>query len=284
MQLAGIDERYIELSHGKTRYFAAGTGEPVILLHGAGWNSGGDSWLGNIGPLAERFRVLAPDCLGWGPGDQLALGYSFAYLVDFVREFQDALGLAKTHVVGHSMGGWIASLLAYESPQRIDRLVLVASGGVATRPLASMTNWQPPSEAEIRNGLAGLQRVGVDVEPLVQDRLARTKEPERVQRFGQIMAHMTNPETRQRYNTARRLPYITNPTLIIWGRDDKVNELEMGETMHRLIPGSQLVVFDGCGHGVPTEARDRFDQVVTEFLLGRPVAATETVAAGGRSA
>jgi pimeloyl-ACP methyl ester carboxylesterase len=262
----GPVQQYVELSHGRTRYFEAGSGPPVVLLHGAGFISGADSWLGNVDGLARQFRVLAPDCLGWGPGDQLTLGYSFGYLVDFVREFQDALGMSRSHVVGHSMGGWIASLLAYESPNRVERLVLVASGGLATRPLPSMTNWAPPSEEQIRAGLGTLQRAGVDVEPLVAERVERAGDPERVERFGAVMAHMTHPETRQRYNTARRLPHISSPTLILWGRDDQVNPLELGERTHELIPGSRLVTFEQCGHSLPTEHPEKFNATVADFL------------------
>jgi pimeloyl-ACP methyl ester carboxylesterase len=121
----------VELSHGRTRHLEAGGGPAVILLHGVAFASGGDSWLANVGGLAPKLRVLAPDFPGWGPGDQLELGYSFAYLADFVREFQDALGLENSHIAGHSMGGWVSSVLAYESPQRVGKLVLVASGGMA---------------------------------------------------------------------------------------------------------------------------------------------------------
>ena len=117
-EMLDASERFVELSHGRTRYFDCGEGAPTILLHGVGYSAGGTSW----------YRNIAPDFVGWGTGDRLEQGYSFAYLVDFVREFQDALGLASTHVVGHSMGGWIASLFAYESPNRVDRLALTASG------------------------------------------------------------------------------------------------------------------------------------------------------------
>ena len=69
-----------------------------------------------MGPLAERCRVLAIDCLNWGPGDVFDQEFSFAYLVDHVREFMDAMGIEKANIVGHSMGGWIATLMGYESP------------------------------------------------------------------------------------------------------------------------------------------------------------------------
>jgi pimeloyl-ACP methyl ester carboxylesterase len=268
MPTTSIQHKDVALSHGRTHYLEAGEGPPVILLHGAGFPSGADSWLANIPGLSTRFRVLAPDCLGWGAGDQLDLGYSFAYLVDHVREFQDALDLERSHVVGHSMGGWIASLLAYESPDRVDRLVLVASGGMATRPLGTMQSWQAPGEEDIRRSLGGLQRAGVDIEPLVKEKVRLAEDGERGERFRRLMDHMTNPETRQRYYMARRLPHIKSPTLILWGSNDPVNNIEMAENTEKLIPDSRLVVFEETGHGVPTERVEEFNQAVEGFLLG----------------
>lgn len=267
MTTTAITERYLTLSHGKTRVLEAGAGAPVILLHGAGFSEGAESWLLNIEPLAARFRVLALDCLGWGMGDRLNTPYSFAYLVDHVREVQDALGLEQTHIVGHSMGGWIASLLAYESPNRVDRLVLVASGGTATRPLPAMVHFQPPSREEIRAQLARrFTGRGLDLARLEELLVERTQNAEWVEAFGKIMAHMTDPLTRARYNTLRRLPRISAPTLIIWGSDDPVNALEMGQQTHQLIPNSRLLVFEGCGHGVPSERPEEFNKAVMEFL------------------
>lgn len=264
--VAAAQYKSVDLSHGRTRYLEAGDGPAVILLHGASFASGGDSWLANIGGLASRLRVLAPDMLGWGPGDQLDQGYSFAYMADFVREFQDAFGLESSHVVGHSMGGWVASVLAYESPQRIGRLVLAASGGMATRPLPTMTGWQPPGEPEIRSALAGMERAGIDIEPMVKERLALAGDPERAERFRRVMEHMTNPETRRRYYMGRRLPHVPNETLILWGTDDAVNDLDMARETHRLIPNSKLKVFDGVGHLIPTETPDEFNRAVLDFL------------------
>ena len=97
-----ITEKFVELGHGKTRYFEAGTGYPTILIHGAGFLSGADGWLGVMGQLAERGRVLSIDCLNWGPGDVFDQEFSFAYLVDHVREFMDAMGIEKANIVGHT--------------------------------------------------------------------------------------------------------------------------------------------------------------------------------------
>ncbi|HEY3115268.1 MAG TPA: alpha/beta fold hydrolase [Chloroflexota bacterium] len=268
MAVATVTEQYVTLSHGKTRYLEAGTGFPTILLHGVGFTAGGDSWLLNLEPLSkEGLRVLAPDFLGWGEGDRLDMEYSFAYLVDFIREFQDSLGIRKSHIVGHSMGGWLASLFAYESPERVEKLVLVAAGGTAPRTLPSMTKFQMPSKDAVRQGVeARFADSGLDLDEIAENHYERSRRPGVVDAYQKILNHMNNPLTRQRYNTLRRLPLITAPTLVVWGRDDTTNVLEMGEKTHQLIPGSKLVIFDQCGHFVPTDQPTKFNHAVADFL------------------
>jgi 2-hydroxy-6-oxonona-2,4-dienedioate hydrolase len=256
------------MSHGRTRYFEAGSGEDLILIHGAGFLSGGHSWLSVMPALAEHFHVYAPDCLGFGPGDHLQQPYSFSYLVDHIREFQDTLGIKSSHVVGHSMGGWIGVLLAYESPHRIHRLVNVAGGGTQTRTLPSMFFRTPPGEEEIRAKLAhfldpGAQPLGSEV---VAERISASTDQAKIAAFRRFMDHLTNPETRLRYNTIRRLPHITAPMLVLWGAQDEVNALEAGRQTHALVPGSQLKVLDGVGHYVAQEAPSEFIETVLGFL------------------
>src|SRR5438093_12833934 len=118
MTTTAVGYKYVTLSHGKTRYIEAGTGHPLIMLHGSGIDQGADDWLPCLDILSERNRVLAPDFIGWPPSDTADNINAFPTLVDFVREFQDALGIRSSHVVGASMGAWIAGLLAYESPSR----------------------------------------------------------------------------------------------------------------------------------------------------------------------
>jgi pimeloyl-ACP methyl ester carboxylesterase len=265
---ANVAEKYVELSHGKTRYLEAGTGHPTILLHGVGFTGGADGWALNIGPLSEKLRVIAPDCVGWGKGDRLDLEYSFAYLVDFVREFQDALGLESSHIVGHSMGGWLASLFAYESPNRVDKLVLVASGGAAPRTLASMTNFKPPTREQIIEQAQKRidPKAGVDLEAYADQEMAKAQIPGAVEAYQRILNHMNNNVTRQRYNTLRRMPYIKAPTLIVWGRQDSTNALELGEQTHQAIKGSKMVVIENCEHYIPTEHPDEFNKALLDFL------------------
>ena len=265
-----ITEKFVELGHGKTRYFEAGTGYPTILIHGAGFLSGADGWLGVMGPLAERYRVLSIDCLNWGPGDVFDQELSFAYLVDHVREFMDVLGIDKANVVGHSMGGWILTLLSYESPDRVRKAVNVAGGGAAARPLQNMVEFKVPEPDQIRQHYARLAAASggaLDVRDLAAPYIAKRDLPGHPEGFAKVMRHMTNPLTRQRYNTVRRLPFITVPTLVVWGRDDTVNSLEeVGMPTAHGIPGARLIVYDNTGHSVPWEQPERFPKDVLEFL------------------
>lgn len=261
-------EGWVELSHGRTRYLRLGSGSPVLFLHGVGFTDGAESWAGSLERLAPTHDAIAVDLLGWGDGDRLEARYSFAYLVDFVREFQDALGLRSCHVVGHSMGGWIASLLAYESPGRVDRLVLVGSGGTMTRPLATMSRFEPPgSPEEILRALIDERGYPDDAATaaLARARFQRALEPGYVEAYRRILEHMTDPVHRARYNTVRRLPLISAPTLVIWGRHDTVNDVAMGRRTADLVAGSELVVLD-CGHFPATQAPEEFHGAVERFL------------------
>jgi pimeloyl-ACP methyl ester carboxylesterase len=263
-------EKFAEMSHGKTRYWEAGTGTPTILIHGAGWNSGCENWALAMGPLSQHLRVLAMDCLNWGTGDVFDQEFSFAYLVDHVREFMDVLGIEQANVVGHSMGGWILTLLSYESPNRVRKAVNVAGGGTANRPLQNMVEFKVPEPEQTRQQymrLANASGGTLDVDELAAPFIRKRDLPGHPEAFAKVMRHMTNPQTRQRYNTLRRLPFISVPTLVIWGRDDAVNSLEeVGMPTANGIPNAKLLVYDNTGHGVPAEQPERFHRDVIEFL------------------
>jgi pimeloyl-ACP methyl ester carboxylesterase len=263
---SAVASRQVTLSHGRTRYLEAGSGPTVLLLHGVLFHAAAESWLPVVPGLAEQFHVIAPDFVGWGPGDQLDQGYSFAYLVDFVRELQDALAIERCHVVGHSMGGWVAALLAYESPHRVEQLVLAANGGLAVRPLASMQAWEPPHRDEIAAHFAPYAAAGVDVEPLIAAALERAGDPGRCERFARIMAHMTDAETRRRYELGRRLPHVVAPTLLLWGADDAVNPPALAEQAAHLLPDARVVVLPGAGHQLQVDAPRPFVAAVRAFL------------------
>jgi len=205
-----------------------------------------------------------------GLGDVLDQEFSFAYLVDHVREFMDVLGIQRANVVGHSMGGWILTLLCYESPNRVRRAVNVCGGGAATRPLQTMLQFKVPQPEEIREHYLPAARASgglLSVEELAAPFIRKRDLPGHAAAFAGVMRNMTDPITRQRYNTLRRLPLISVPTLVIWGREDAVNTLEeVGQPTARGIPQAKLIVYDATGHAVPVEQPEKLHHDILEFL------------------
>lgn len=256
----------VEMTHGEGTYVEVGSGPAVILLHGVGFAQGAHDWFLAIDALAQDFRVFALDLVGWGSGARLTQGYSFARLVDFVREFQDRLNLPATSVVGHSMGGWVASLLAYESPERVDRLVLVGSGGLATRPLPMMTEFAPPSLVEVEAGLAARSAAPADeVAQWAEYGWRNVRSADPLDNYRRLLAHMIDPENRTLYNVRRRLPLIPAETLVVWGEDDDVNDISLGKEMAGLLPRATLTTLP-CGHFPHTELPAEFTRRVSAFL------------------
>jgi 2-hydroxy-6-oxonona-2,4-dienedioate hydrolase len=261
-----IQFQYVTLSHGKTRYIEAGTGHPVILLHSSGLQSGADDWLLNVPALAQRFRVLAPDMLGWGLGDQLPQEYGFAYLTDFIREFQDALDIPSAHLVGASMGGWLAGLLSYESPNRVDRVIVTGHNGVDPEPNPHFDNFKAPADEDIRQWVLKTSKgSGVVAEAVVRERIQKAHEPGYVETFAGVMRHMGDMTARRRYDMVRRFPYIKAPTLYVWGRKDR--SFPKAAIAQKLTPNSRLLEMD-CGHFVAMEVPEEFNKAAVEFLSG----------------
>ena len=263
---AALQRKEVELSHGKTRYLEAGAGHPVLLIHGVAIAGGADDWRPAINYLSTRYRILAPDMLGWPPGDTYAKMDAFPYLTDFVREFQDAMGLRSSHVIGATMGGWIAGLFAYESPNRVDKLVMTGNPGFHGAPNDRLANLEPPTEEQIERALGRVTASLSDPErqALVQEKLLKIQEPDYHDAFARMMKTMADHDNRKRFNLIRRLPYITSPTLFLLGRGDPSSEV--GEKIQALVPGSRLVIVEEGAHQVHYENKEAFSKAVIEFL------------------
>jgi pimeloyl-ACP methyl ester carboxylesterase len=261
-----VASKEVALSHGKTRYLEAGAGHPVILLHGAAVSGGADDFRPVIERLSARYRALAPDFINWPPGDARANVDAFPYMTDHIREFQDALGLRSSHIVGATMGGWIAGLFAYESPNRVDKLVMTGNPGFHGARNDRLAQFQIPSEERVREAIARVATGLSDSEreALVQEKLRKLNEPGFGDAYGQMMKTMSDPENRMRFNLLRRLPYVTVPTLFLLGKGDPSSE--KGSELQALVPGSSLHIIQDGAHQVHYENTEEFCQAVTDFL------------------
>jgi pimeloyl-ACP methyl ester carboxylesterase len=237
------------------------------MLHVSSIESGADDCLATLPILASACRVLAPDLLGFPPSDTLDGIDAFPFLVDFLREFQDALGITRSHVVGASMGGWIAGLFAYESPDRCDKVVIGGHPftGALNRGMLNYSVESVPPDAKIRAWVE--QRTeghGVDTEALVQAKLAKIHEPGFAAAFATLMRSMGNPTNRSRYAMMSRLPHLRIPALILLAERDQA-AMQLKDQVMAAAPTAELKILPS-GHRMHIEDPELFATTVTEYV------------------
>ena len=257
----------------RTNYHDMGSGDPVVLIHGSGPGvSAWANWRLTLPALSERFRVLAPDVLGFGyterPRDpRYDLDTWTGHLVGFL----DALGLKRVSVVGNSFGGALALNLATRHPRRVDRLVLMGSVGVPFRitPELDAVWGFEPSLANMR----ALLDIFTYDRSLVSDDLAQLRLEAATRPGVQEAFSSMFPVPRQDRVDAMTLDEdliraIEHPTLVVHGRDDRVIPMSNSLRLHELIDDSRLHVFGQCGHWVQIEHEAAFNRLISDFLSG----------------
>jgi pimeloyl-ACP methyl ester carboxylesterase len=258
----------VQLRHGRTRYIDVGTGPPLILLHQSSIEGGADDYLACLPHLQSHFRVLVPDLLGWPPSDTQDDIDAFPFLVDFLRQFQDALGLTRSHVCGVSMGGWIAGLLAYESPERIDRAIISGHPftGAPNRNMLDYSLESVTPDDGVRDWLTRVTSgTGTDSAALLQEKLAKMHEPGFGDAFVKVMRSMGAPANRQHYAMIHRLPHLRVPALILLGERDKAAMALKDNLESKLSPSSALRVI-ASGHRMHVEDPEVFCTAILDHL------------------
>jgi 2-hydroxy-6-oxonona-2,4-dienedioate hydrolase len=259
-------EKEVRIYGQRIRYVEAGTGQTVILLHGLGGSSA--NWMLNMDVLARRYRVIAPDQIGFGQSDKPMINYRVGTYVDFLDKFYSALKVERAVLVGNSMGGWIAALYAAQHPERVERLVLVDAAGFAppkdfdAKQLAALN----PSTREGMRALASRvfynkQLYGSDeaIDFMLAQRMAAGD--------GYTIQSLIESIARGEDMLDGRLSAIKQPTLIIWGREDGLTPLaEFGERFKREIPSAEFVVLEQCGHVPMVEKAAEFNAALLKFL------------------
>ena len=263
---SGVTTKELALSHGKTRYLEAGSGHPVLLVHGVAIAGGADDWRPVIEHLSQNYRCIAPDMLGWPPSDTYVAMDAFPYLTDTLREFQDAVGLKSSHVVGATMGGWIAGLFGYESPNRVDKLIITGNPGFHGAPNDRLADVQLPSEEQVRNAI---DRVGGSLSEdekreLVKVKVAKMAEPEYHDAFARMMKTMADSRNRARFVLTRRLPHMEMPILFLLGRGDPSSEV--AEKLKEITPNGQVYIVESGAHQVHYENQEEFAKAAAAFL------------------
>jgi pimeloyl-ACP methyl ester carboxylesterase len=255
----------------ETSYLEAGSGKPVIMLHGSGPGvSGLANWQHNIPTLAQRFHVLAPDIVGFGATERPdGIVYSLRTWTDHVWAFLDAHDIQRTAIVGNSLGGRIALQMATDRPDRITKMALMGAPGVGmtlTDGLAALRSYEP-SHVAMRDLLRNYFAVdpAMITDELVEIRYAASIATGAYEAYRAMFFDPRHAGSELGI-TEDEVRAITTPALLIHGREDKVVPVQVSVTMLGLLPNADLHVFSACGHWTQIERADEFSALVTDYL------------------
>jgi pimeloyl-ACP methyl ester carboxylesterase len=236
-------------------------GPAVILVHGLGGRA--EDWW-NVAPVMAKagFRVYMLDLLGFGRSQQPAdFSYSVRDQAAVVVDFMDALGVKQADVAGWSMGGWIIQLIASDHPERVSRLILIDSVGLNIKPKWDTNLFVPTSPQELDE----LDALLMPNPPQIPHFIAR--DYLRIfRRNGWVIKRALATMMTAQDVTDNLLPQLKMPVLIIWGSLDQIAPVDQAQTMHHLVPQSQLLLIPDCGHMVPVQCSAELDSTALKFI------------------
>jgi len=272
---ADMKQQYLQVDGINTFVLSAGSGEPLLLIHGA--SPGASSlinWKLNMAALAAAgFTVFAYDQPGFGYTDNPA-DYSIEYRVRHAKALIERLQLDSYHVVGNSVGGYIAARLALED-KRVKSFVTTTSGSLspagsaasqslAQRHAADLREYEPSLENMKRLTLGTLFNKALVSEELVRERY----EMSIGKNYEAQIARRTAAKQRPVYD---ELTHFGVKALLLWGNNDAGVSVERGIELFQRIPGAEFHLFDRCAHWVQWDQAERFNRLVSDFLR-RPAA------------
>ena len=273
--------RFAKAGDVTLHYHDAGTGEPLILLHGGGPGaSAWSNWKQNFGPLAETFRVLLVDQPGYGRSDkQIVPGGVWTYYAKAIAGLMDELGIERANFIGNSLGGGTTLKFALDFPDRAGRLVLMGPAG-GTLPLTSpwpsegiknlMSFYAPPGPSKERmQALINIMMFApAQVDPdVLEERYQAAIDPEAMAYASAVLkAFEAGEPVLVAEELWRDVHRIEHRTLLTWGRDDRVLPLDGSFFMLKYMPDARLHVFPRCGHWAQAEHTVEFNRLVTDFL------------------
>lgn len=259
-------------------FHEAGEGRPLLFLHGSG--PGVSAWSNfseNIPNFAQRFRTLCLDMPGFGKSPAVAWRDAYSRVAaDAVRTFLDELDIPAIDIVGNSMGGNVAAEFALAHPDRVGRLVLMGPGGLAVNTFSPAISegarrmfefLAEPTRARMCSWVDTMvSDPALATEELIDERMANALRPGVVETTTAIFATFTDPTVNTDPPLWARASDLRTPTLIVWGRDDRMLPFEGGLFPFRQLPNAELHVFANCGHWAQIERKEEFERVTVEFL------------------
>ncbi len=274
------EDQYISAGELKTRFWDLGNSGPVvILLHGLGASA--EVWMHNIDTLAKNHRVLVPDLAGFGRSERPSPSFSPLDYIGFLNDFMAALDIERASLVGQSLGGAVALKYALQFPQKVEKLVLADCGGFGKEVIWTLRLMSVPYLGEIvsyptRAGVTLFFKLAVrnpavitkDFIDLYYRFFTQPGFQAYLLKIVRMLVDFHGAKHDALAPVRENLHLIRQPTLIVWGENDRVFPLKHAHFGKERMPNARLHVMRECGHIPNLERPDEFNRVVSDFLRG----------------
>src|SRR3954453_9915417 len=264
-----FDEWQIELHGHRVIYRIAGSGPPVVLIHGMINSS--RHWEGVARRLARSHTVIAPDLIGHGDSATPRGDYSLGAHAASIRDLLAAIGVDRATIVGHSLGGGVAMQFFWQFPARVERLALVSSGGLGHEVSPLLRTIALPGASALLAlvsrpfVLDALERRGV-YPRAVSRALRPLEQPGAREAFIHTLRSVIDVRG-QRVSATDRLYLLSRmPTLIVWGERDNTIPLAHGRAAHEAVPHSRFATLPRAAHFPHLEDPEGLSDVLLDFL------------------
>jgi pimeloyl-ACP methyl ester carboxylesterase len=260
-----MDEKFVTVNRNKIRYLEDGQSDRnLILMHGLGGYA--ERWSNLMPFLNKKFHILVPDLIGYGQSDKPSLDYTPELFVKFVFEFMETLDIKKTCMIGTSLGGQIVAECAAIQRSIIEKIVLISPAGIMRKSTPTLDAYTMaalyPTKESVKTAYQMMVGPGKQVSEISIERFVNNmSRPNAKMAFLSTLLGLKNAP-----DIFDKLQRITIPTLLIWGKEDKLIPFEYSQQFISSINNCEFIPMEGCGHSPYVEEPEKLSELVIRFL------------------
>ena len=260
-----MNEKFVTINRNNIRYLEEGQSDRnILLLHGLGGYA--ERWSNLMPLLSKKYRIFAPDLIGYGQSDKPSVDYTVDVFIKFVFDFLESLDIKKTFVIGTSLGGQIAAECAATQSPVIEKVILISPAGIMRKSTPTLDAYTMaalyPNRDSVKNAYQMMIGPDKQVSEISIERfVTNMSRPNAKMVFLSTLLGLKNAP-----DIFEKLQKITSPTMVVWGREDKLIPFEYSQHFVSSIKNCEFVSMEGCGHSPYVEDPERLSEIITKFF------------------
>jgi pimeloyl-ACP methyl ester carboxylesterase len=260
-----MKEKFVTINRNNIRYLEDGQSDRnLILLHGLGGYA--ERWSNLMPHLNKKYHIFAPDLIGYGQSDKPSVDYTPEFFIKFVFDFMETLGIKKTFVIGTSLGGQITAECAATQSSAIEKIILISPAGIMRKSTPTLDAYTMaalyPNYDSVKNAYQMMIGPDKQVSEISIERfVTNMSRPNAKMVFLSTLLGLKNAP-----DIFDKLEKISTPTLVIWGKEDKLIPFEYAQQFVSSIKNCEFIPMEGCGHSPYVEDPIKLSDIIIKFF------------------